>query len=89
MAKSTGRMYTRDDIVAILDNKVAKTEQQWGKDYTYSRWAREEREKTLAEYDAGKVICVERAPCVEKGRDLELLYMSDGTVRTVSYGYLD
>lgn len=84
-----GRIYTRDDIVRILSDKVEATAAQWGENYIYTRWAKDKMTSDLAKYDAGKVIPVETETYIENSTEYEKVYMSDGTVKTVNYGYID
>ena len=85
----TGRNYTRDDIVRILDAKVEATAAQWGENYIYTRWAKDKMESDLAKYDAGEVITVETDTYIENCTEYERVYMSDGSVQTINYGYID
>ena len=87
--KKEGRHYTREDIVRILDNHIVAQAKQWGEDYIYTKWAREAKEKKLADYDAGKVIEVEREEYREYGMDCCDHFMSDGSVSISNFGYSD
>ena len=87
--KKEGRQYTRADIVRILDCHIAAQAKQWGEDYIYTKWAREAKERKLADYDAGKVIEVEHEDYREHGMDWRDCFMSDGSVSTVNFGYSD
>lgn len=89
MSEHAGRIYTREDIVRILDENIAKNVKQWGENYIYTEWAREAKERKLAEYDAGKVILVEKESYYDCGMDWEREYYSDGSIQNVCYGYSD
>ena len=84
---------TEQEVIELLQEHVDATEKQWGVDYIYSEWARENRDKKLEEYRNGKVIEVKRESYVDKyGNgcgDYEDVLYSDGTVKTCCYGYLD
>ena len=84
-----GRNYTRDNIVRILDAQVEATAAQWGENYIYTRWAKDKMASDLAKYDAGEVIPVETDTYIENSIEYERVYMSDGTVQTINYGYID
>lgn len=84
-----GRNYTRDDIVRILDEQVEATAAQWGENYIYTRWAKDARDEKLRRYDAGEVIPVETDTYIENCTEYERVFMSNGTVQTVNYGYID
>lgn len=87
--KVEGRTYTREDIVRILDADIEANVRQWGADYIYTRWAREHKDSVLADYDAGKVVLVEKEPYHDHGMDFEREYYSDGTVKDACYGWTD
>ena len=89
MEAKQGRTYTREDIVRILDADIEKNVRQWGANYIYTRWARENKEKVLAGYDAGIVVLVEKEYYHEAGMDFEIEYYSDGSTRDLCYGYCD
>lgn len=84
---------SRDEVVTMLNVKVEATEKQWGKDYIYSKWARENRDKLLEKFDAGEVIpvrTVQYNSSYGNGTgDYEDVLYSDGSVKTCCYGYLD
>lgn len=84
-----GRVYTREDIVQILGEQVEATAAQWGENYIYTRWAKDKMMSDLAKYDAGEVIVVETDTYIEHGVENEVVFMSDGTVQVVNYGYID
>ena len=86
---TTGRTYTRENIVRILSDKVEATAAQWGENYIYTRWAKDKMASDLAKYDAGEVIPVETDTYIENSIEYERVYMSDGTVQTINYGYID
>jgi hypothetical protein len=83
----------RNEVIRLLDEKVLATEKQWGMNYIYSEWAREDRDKKIEEFDAGKVILVKKEPFVDNygngTGDYEREIYSDGTVKTICYGYSD
>lgn len=87
--QTPGRTYTRDDIIRILNAQVEATAAQWGENYIYTRWAKDRMETQLAKYDAGEVIPVETETYIENSTEFEKVYMSNGTVQTVNYGYID
>ena len=62
---------------------------QWGEDYIYTKWAREAKERKLSDYDAGKIIEVEREEYHDCGMDYCDCFMSDGSVSTLNFGYSD
>ena len=84
---------TRDEVLAHLDTKVAVEEKHWGKDYVYAKWARERRDSLIKKFDAGEVIPVQTVSYNDSygngTGDYEDTLYSDGTVKTVCYGYLD
>lgn len=49
----------------------------------------ENKEKVLADYDAGMVVLVEKEYYHEAGMDFEIEYYSDGSTRDLCYGYCD
>ena len=84
---------TREEVVEYLNSIVEKERKQWGEDYIYTRWAKENMDKKLKEYDNGEVIPVYSVDYVSSygngcGDYSDTLY-SDGTVKTSCYGYLD
>ena len=89
MEAKQGRTYTREDIVRILDADIEKNVRQWGTDYIYTRWARENKEKILADYDAGMVVLVEKEWYCENGIEYKTEYYSDGSTRDLCYEYCD
>lgn len=84
-----GRDYTREDIIKALDAHVAKNVKQWGEDYIYTRWAKEYREDTIARYDEGEVVMVEKEYCCEDGMEFIVEFYSDGSASKICYGYMD
>lgn len=84
-----GKVYTREDIVKALDADIAKNAKQWGENYIYTRWARENKDKTLAKYDAGEAVMVEKEWYCENGMEYIREFYSDGTTREICYGYMD
>lgn len=84
---------TRAEVEDYLNKEVAKMAKQWGEDYIYTRWARERRDSALQEFDAGKVIEVWKegySSSYGNGTgDYEDVLLSDGTVKTICYGYMD
>ena len=89
MNNSKSRTYTREDIVRILDADIKKNVRQWGSDYIYTKWARERKECTLAQYDSGMVVLVEKDWYCKNGMEWETEFYSDGTTKEVCYGYMD
>lgn len=84
---------TEQEVWDYLSIKVDREEKQWGKDYIYSRWAREYRDKQMAKFKAGEVVEVHTESFVDSygngcGNFEDVLY-SDGSVKTACYGYLD
>lgn len=88
-ASVEGRIYTREDIVRILDADIESNVRQWGANYIYTRWARDHKDKVLADYDAGKVVLVEKESYYDHGMDYEKEYYSDGSVQDICYGWSD
>lgn len=84
-----GKVYTREDIVKALDAHVAQNAKQWGEDYIYTRWAKKYREETIAKYDAGEVVMVEKEYYRENGMEFIRKFYSDGSIGEISYGYMD
>ena len=84
-----GRNYTREDIVRILDNEIEATAARWGENNFYTTCAKNHKQKLLAEYDEGKIIPVETETYIENATEYETVFMSDGSVQTVNYGYID
>ena len=84
---------TEAEVYEYLTKSVEANERQWGKDYIYTKWAREARDKKMEQYRAGEVIDVYSEQYVDRyGNgcgDFEDVLYSDGTVRTACYGYLD
>lgn len=85
----TGRIYTREDIVRILDAKIEMEAKKWGTNYIYTRWAREDKDNKLAKYDMGEVILVESEWYYEDGMNFEIEYYSDSSIKRACYGYYD
>lgn len=83
------KVYTREDIVKAMDADIARNVRQWGENYIYTKWARERKEKTLAKFDAGEVVLVEKCGYHEDGMDWETEFYSDGTTKEICYGYMD
>lgn len=84
---------TEQEVWDYLSIKVDREEKQWGKDYIYSQWAREYRDKQMAKFKAGEVVEVHTESFVDSygngcGNFEDVLY-SDGSVKTACYGYLD
>ena len=84
---------TEQEILNYLNTKVEATEKQWGKDYIYSEWAREDRDDKISKYRNGEVIEVYVEHYVDSygngSGDYEDILYSDGHVETACYGYLD
>lgn len=84
---------TEEEVIAYLNEEVKETEERWGVDYIYSRWARENRDKKLEAYRNGEVIEVCNIPYVDSYGNgcgnYEAILLSDGSVRTACYGYYD
>lgn len=92
-ALETRNPLTRDEVLAFLNENVEKNRNQWGEHYIYTEWAKEARDKKLKDFDEGKVIAVKTVSyCDTYGNGLgdysDTLY-SDGTVKTVCFGYSD
>lgn len=84
---------TQREVFEYLDNAVKKEEDHWGVDSFYAKQARKVREKKVAEYKAGEVIPVYYCEYCDSygngtGEYTDILY-SNGTVRTLCYGYSD
>lgn len=84
---------TRDEVLAYLNQKVEREEEHWGKDYIYTQWAREARDKKMKDFDEGKVVSVWTEDFVDSygsgtGNYSDTLY-SDGHVETACYGSYD
>ena len=84
---------TEQEIWDCLTKHVEQEERHWGKDDFYAEWARETRERKMADWKNGKVIEVESVDYVSAygngtGNYSDVL-MSDGTVKTICYGYYD
>ena len=84
---------TEEEVITRLNEKVKETEERWGKDNIYSVWARESRDKKLEAYRNGEVIEVCNVPYVDSYGNgcgnYEAVLRSDGSVRTICYGYYD
>ena len=84
---------TEAEVLAYLDANVEKNAKQWGKDYIYTQWAREDRDNKMKLFRNGEVVVVHRETYVDSyGNgcgDFEDILFSDGTVKTACYGYLD
>ena len=83
----------RDEVLAYLNEDVERNINQWGEDYIYTEWAKENRDKMLQEYDNGKVVKVYSEEYVDSygsgcGNFMDTLY-SDGHVETSCFGGLD
>lgn len=81
--------WTRDMVVRALDDAIEMNVNKWGEDYIYTKWARERKVQTLADYDAGKVVYVGSEWYHEHGMDFEREYYSDGSTKDKCYGYSD
>ena len=84
---------TQEEVFAYLTEEVIKNAMQWGPDYIYTQWAREVRDKKMAQFKAGEVVEVYRESYVDSygngcGNFEDILY-SDGSVKTACFGYLD
>lgn len=81
--------YTREEVEAKLEEHVQKTAKQWGADYIYTKWAREAKEKKLAQFDSGEVVQVYDEDFRENSMDFTRNFYSDGTTDTTCFGYSD
>ena len=84
---------TEEEVYQYLTQEVEKNEKQWGPDYIYTKWAREARDKKMAQFKAGEVVQVYSESYVDSygngcGNFEDILY-SDGSVKTACFGYLD
>lgn len=84
---------TEEEVIAYLNDHVKETEEQWGVDNIYSEWARKSRDKKLEAYRRGEVIEVCTVPYVDSYGNgcgnYDAILCSDGSVKTVCYGYYD
>lgn len=84
---------TEQEVYEYLSENVESNARQWGENDIYTRWAREAREKKMAEFRSGKVVDVHHVSYCDSygngtGDYTDVLY-SDGTVKTICYGYSD
>ena len=47
---------TFEEVQAYWDEQVKREEEHWGKDYIYSEWKRNARDKALKEFQEGKPV---------------------------------
>lgn len=84
---------TRQEVLDFLNIKVEAEEKHWGKDYIYSKWARDRRDELIKKFDAGEIIPVQTIQyCDSYGNgtgDYEDTLYSDGSVKTACFGYAD
>ena len=88
-----GRQMTESEIRLFLDRNIERNKKQWGENSFYARQAEEYKEKAIAKFRAGEVVCVDSydfnaAYGNGTGSYSKSLY-SDGTIRDTCYGYLD
>lgn len=90
---------TFEEVKEFWDAQVESEEKHWGKDYIYSEWKREARERALNDYKAGKPVLFYKegeyfshfdAGCCgygggSWGEDLYAELYSDGTYEFHSY----
>ena len=79
---------TREDVVRLLDYRIAKDAEQWGEDYIYTRWSKEHKQKVLYVYD-NKFEPVQICKIdyrYDNGYDYETVLFTDGSTRTYMYG---
>lgn len=80
--------FTREELVKIFDEYCAslykrKSNPFWGD------MARRGCDRKLKEFDAGEAVEVVSSEYIENSYSYADVLMSDGTVRTVCYGYWD
>ena len=85
--------FTRDELLIVFNDQVARTEKQWGKDNYYTDLERRWKDERLQKFDAGEVVLVESRSFVASygngcGDFQEEIY-SDGHVKVACFGYLD
>lgn len=80
-----GRIYTRHDIVRILDTKIADEIDRMGEGSFWAKVYRDRKVHMLAQYDAGEAIVVEYEEYVEKGITYGTYYYSNGSIKNMCY----
>lgn len=79
----------RETVVSIMQEHVTAEEKHWGVNSFYAQMARDYMNRRLEKYDAGEVIPISKQRHIEDGLDFEDVLMSDGSVQTWCYGYID
>ena len=81
--------FTYDELVREYDKQVAALEKRWGKGYFYPVQARKAFDKQLNQFSCGEVVEVYSSDYIEDSISFADVMMSDGTVKTICYGYWD
>ena len=81
--------FTYDELVKEYDKQVAALEKRWGEGYFYPVQARKAFDKYLNRFKCGEVVEVYSSNYIEDGNSFDDVMMSDGTVKTICYGYWD
>lgn len=80
---------TFEEVKAFWDEQVRREEEHWGKDYIYSKWKRDAREKALNEFQEGKPVEFykeyDHFGYGFYGEDVIAYLYSDGTYKIESY----
>lgn len=83
------RKFTYEDVKAYWDEQVKREENHWGKDYIYSQWERDAREKALNDFQEGKAVEVykeyDHFGYGTWGEDATAYIYSDGTFKIHYY----
>ena len=68
---------TREEIVAMLNADIERSERNWGANNIYTRWERERKEKVLNAFDNG----LDPVPVTE----IDWKFVGDFEIRSVLY----
>lgn len=79
----------RETAVSIMQEHVTAEEKHWGVNSFYAQMARDYMNKRLEKYDAGEVIPISKQRYIQNGIEFEDVMMSDGSIQTWNYGYID
>ena len=81
--------YARTEIEKIYAEQIETTAKQWGINGFYTNRVREYTKEKLTKFDNGEVVEVYNDDYHEDSMDFTDVYYSDGTKRTMCFGYVD
>lgn len=81
--------FTYAELIEEYNKQVAALEKRWGASYFYPVQARKAFDRLLNRFNCGEVVEVYSSNYIEDGISFADVMMSDGTVKTICYGYWD